>query len=78
MPQGHVESINPINYTAIDLLERLGNNNPSQQQIDLLEFLLLLAIRPNKFNLQMLEANIGENVIIRDLLKSFQRRQYVA
>lgn len=78
MTKGIVSSINSINYTAIDLLERLGNSNPTQQHIDLAESLLLLALRPKKMNQATLEANIGDNPIIRDFLRNFLRRQEVA
>lgn len=33
--------VDPVNYAAIILLENLGNNAPSQQQIDLAELLIV-------------------------------------
>jgi hypothetical protein len=41
-----MKKFNPVNHLAIELLEVLGNNEPSQQQIDVVE--RLLSMLPHK------------------------------
>lgn len=73
MSEGYVNS---INYNAIDLLEKLGNTSPSQQQIDLVESLLVLAsYSKEKVNENQFKMILGDNVVIHRLLDSVAHHQ---
>lgn len=49
-PSNIMDTISPFNYLAIGLLESLGNSNPTQQQIILIEDLLSMVTIKHKFN----------------------------
>ena len=67
--------VNRVNYTAIDLLENLDIDRPSQKQIDLVEALILLAINPRLPDLKKIEASISkENAIVRQVFANLFRQ----
>lgn len=65
--------INQANYIAIVVLEQLGLTSPSQQQIDVMESVILLATQPEKLKLEILKICIGDNIARRILLRHLQQ-----
>lgn len=71
----HNFKINTVNYVAISLLEKLGNNQPTQQQIDLMEILVLIILRPGILTQQMLEVYLkGEDAIVRSTFSKYFKK----
>ena len=53
-----IEELSLANYTAISILERLG---PSQEQVNLMESVLLMATYPKKVNPATIKHCVGED-----------------
>ena len=47
-----MEHLDQYNILAIELIEYLGNDNPEQEQIDLIEYLISKAIDKQNYRLQ--------------------------
>jgi len=63
MKNHHVLSAQQLNYFAIELLDFLGNKNPTQKQIDILEELLIAAIK----EYQIPPSNLSSNLDVERL-----------
>jgi hypothetical protein len=55
-----IEDLSLTNYTAVSILERLGIS-PSQEQINLMESVLLMATYPKKVNPTTIKHCVGED-----------------
>jgi hypothetical protein len=55
-----IEELSLANYTAVSILERLGIS-PSQEQINLMESVLLMATYPKKVNPATIKHCVGED-----------------
>jgi hypothetical protein len=55
-----IEDLSLTNYTAVSILERLGIS-PSQEQVNLMESVLLMATYPKKVNPATIKRCVGED-----------------
>ena len=55
-----IEELSLANYTAVSILERLGIS-PSQEQVNLMESVLLMATYPKKVNPATIKHCVGED-----------------
>ncbi len=56
------------NYTAISILERLGLLNPTQEQIDIMESMVLIATHPQKISTKKMKLCVGNNELAYSFL----------
>lgn len=56
-----MEKLSLSNYTAISVLEKLGLLNPSQEQIDVIESLVLIAKQPQRVTHRAVKRCVGNN-----------------
>lgn len=66
-------NINSVNYVAICLLQKFGNTEPTQQQINLVELLILLGFRPRLINLKKIEGALPSNDIIKYVIRKYRK-----
>lgn len=57
--------INQANYSALCVLEQMGLDAPSQKQIDIIETLLLIAIKPKLIPFKLIKNCITNDSIAR-------------
>ncbi len=55
-----IKDLSLTNYTAVSILERLGIS-PSQEQVNLMESVLLMATYPKKVNPATIKHCVGED-----------------
>ena len=56
-----IEDLCLPNYTAVSVLERLGIKDPSLEQVQIMESMVLMACYPKKVNPQMIEQCAGSD-----------------
>ncbi len=59
---GHV---NHANYSALWVLEQMGLDAPSQKQINIIETLILIAIKPTRIPFQLIKSCIASDAVAR-------------
>jgi hypothetical protein len=56
-----IKELSLINYTTIAILERLGLSNPSLEQIDIMESMVLMATHPQQIEPETIRQCVGDN-----------------
>ncbi len=64
-------SVNSVNYIAITILEQIGIDSPSQNQIDIVETLILLGTSPRLMNLDAIEKCLGDDNTAKHIFRRF-------
>lgn len=54
-----IEELSLPNYTAVLFLERLGIKDPSPEQVDIMEFMVLMGTYPHKIKSRDIEDCVG-------------------
>lgn len=70
-------SVNTVNYAAIGILEKLQIDTPSEPQINLIEQLILLAIKPDSIDAKKFATSIKTNdKILQYIFKPKKQRAF--
>ncbi|GAB4392405.1 MAG: hypothetical protein Tsb005_06260 [Gammaproteobacteria bacterium] len=71
MSKHYYDVINPANYVAIRVLEKIGVVTPTQQQINIIESLIVMIVKPDLINIEFIEKDFSDDKLLKHIFQRY-------
>ncbi len=68
-------SVNPANYAALAILDYMDIDAPSQKQIDIIETMILVAVKPKLISFKLVENCFADNNVAGRMFSRYLRNK---